>query len=393
MNINISNLTLNSVPYLTQIRTSETMEEEARMDLPHELMIQILLRLPVKSLIRFKCVSKSWFSLISDTNFANSHFQITQTPRILFISTSTCETRSIDFESSLNDDDSVSASLNLDFLLPESYLNLEIKGSCRGFIFLHCYPNKYLWNPSTGFHKQIPFSPFGSSLYAEYFYGFGYDQSTDDYLLVSMLIDPVTNISSQLEFFSLRGNSWKEIEIEGSHFRYSNPIEDEQPKPGLLFNEAIHWLAYRHDSRLLRDVIVAFDLTERKLFDMDLPDEFDHQLDYCGLWVFGEFLSLWAKDCYIDTIEIWVMKEYKMPSSWTKTHVLSFDSMPSDYFSPLCCTKRGDIIETDGDTGLVKSDDKGQLLEHRSFRNDSHGSHVAIYTESLLSLPCDGEQA
>jgi hypothetical protein len=47
--------------------------------LPHELIIQILLRLPVKSLLRFKCVCKLWLTLISDAHFANSHFQITAT--------------------------------------------------------------------------------------------------------------------------------------------------------------------------------------------------------------------------------------------------------------------------------------------------------------------------
>ncbi|RHN79380.1 putative F-box domain-containing protein [Medicago truncatula] len=45
--------------------------------LPDELITQILLRLPVETLIRFKCVCKSWFSLISNPYFANSQFQIT----------------------------------------------------------------------------------------------------------------------------------------------------------------------------------------------------------------------------------------------------------------------------------------------------------------------------
>jgi hypothetical protein len=45
--------------------------------LPLELIIQILVRLHVKSLLRFKCVCKSWFSHFSDTNFAKSHFQLT----------------------------------------------------------------------------------------------------------------------------------------------------------------------------------------------------------------------------------------------------------------------------------------------------------------------------
>ncbi|MCI24237.1 F-box/kelch-repeat protein, partial [Trifolium medium] len=44
--------------------------------LPEELIIQILLRLPVRSLLEFKCVCKSWKTRISDPKFAKSHLEI-----------------------------------------------------------------------------------------------------------------------------------------------------------------------------------------------------------------------------------------------------------------------------------------------------------------------------
>jgi hypothetical protein len=70
--------------------------------LPSELIVEILLRLPVKSLIRFKSICKPWFSLISQHNFANSHFQITaatHTRKILTISrTLPHKIQSTDFE-------------------------------------------------------------------------------------------------------------------------------------------------------------------------------------------------------------------------------------------------------------------------------------------------------
>lgn len=242
---------------------------------------------------------------------------------------------------------------------------------------MHTRSNIYIWNPSTGLHKQIPFSPIASNL--EYFYGFGYDRLTDDYLMVLMSYDAsktLATVSSHLEFFSLRDNTWKEI--KGTHFPYSNPILY-QPKAGLLFNEAIHWLAYHND--LHQYVVVAFDLMKRKLCNMYLPDEFDNILDYSGLWVFGEFLSFSSNNFDNHTVEIWVMKEYKVHSSWTKTHVLSIDANVNESlsFSPLCCAKSGDIIGTCGGIGLVKYNDKGQLLEHCSYRNDSRESQVAMY--------------
>jgi hypothetical protein len=66
----------------------------------------------------------------------------------------------------------------------ESYENTSyaIKGSCRGIIVLRISSGFHLWNPSTGVHKQIPLSPNDANYN---FFGFGYDQSTDDYLVIS----------------------------------------------------------------------------------------------------------------------------------------------------------------------------------------------------------------
>ncbi|KAK2423343.1 F-box/kelch-repeat protein [Trifolium repens] len=362
--------------------------------LPHELIIQILLRLPVKSLIRFKCVCKSWFSIISDSHFANSQFELTvatHTHRVLFIATvSPHETLSIDLEASLDDDSSI-VSLNPNFIPSEPSPYIEIKGSCRGFIlFLYRRSSFYLWNPSTGVHKNIPLSPLSFILEgeADYFYGFGYDRSTDDYLVVSMSSH---THSSYLEFFSLRANTWKQIDYEGTDFHYLNATEEYDPKVGFLFNGAIHWLVFSLD--LKKDAILAFDLMEWTLLDMPLPDEVDYELDSSGLWVFQEFLSIWSRNYDNDTVEIWVMKEYKLHSSWTKTHVLSTDAIPTKNFSPLRSTKSGDIVGADDHTGLVKYNDERQLLGHHSYSNNPHEFQVAVYTESLLSLAGDNVQA
>ncbi|XP_058766165.1 F-box/kelch-repeat protein At3g06240-like [Vicia villosa] len=320
------------------------------MFLPQELMIQILVWLPVKSLTRFKCVSLS-----------------------------------IDFEALL-DDDSGSVSLDLDRTFPQHFtdIEVEIKGSCRGFILLCHTFDLYLWNPSTGFHKQIPISPFGFNL--DCFYGFGYDHSTDDYLVVLMFQHDLYNPTLQLLYFSLKGNTWKQV--EGPHYRYTNRNREE-PKGGSLYNGAIHWLAHRDD--LLTEVIVAFDLVEKKLSYILLPCDSDGSPLHCGLWVYGESLSIYTTNYATNTVDIFVMKEYKVDSSWTMTHALPYDVIPNEGFCPLCCTKNGDIVGRDDGGGLVKYDKNGQFLEHHSYTNDDLPRQWTMYIESLLSLPSDGD--
>jgi hypothetical protein len=87
------------------------------------------------------------------------------------------------------------------------------------------------------------------------------------------------------------------------------------------------------------------------------------------------------------TVEIWVMNEYAVQSSWTKTFILPIDFIPSEFFFPLCSTKSRDIIGSDDACGFVRYDDKGQWLEYLFDSDERGGYEMAVYTESLLSLP------
>ncbi|KAG6431360.1 hypothetical protein SASPL_109439 [Salvia splendens] len=46
--------------------------------LPNDVIIEILTRLPVKPLLKFKCVCKSWRALISSTQFVAAHLEFTK---------------------------------------------------------------------------------------------------------------------------------------------------------------------------------------------------------------------------------------------------------------------------------------------------------------------------
>ncbi|KAI5416058.1 hypothetical protein KIW84_041196 [Lathyrus oleraceus] len=377
-------------------KTKKTTPTQLKQYVPQELIIEILLNLPVKSLIRFQCLSKAWFSLISDPDFAKYHFQFApHTRRIEFISNDLQQTTSIDFEEHLDLRNAIVKRCN--FLDPQAESLIPIISSCRGFIFFHHSSSFCILNPCTKVHRQIPLAPgeFETNIelyHFYYLYGFGYDELRDDYLVVSVSFFPDVEDLSRLEYFSLKDNKWKEIKDTYFHFT-SDKID---PRVGSLFNDAIHWLALHSDS--LMEVIIAFDLTERKLFEMAYPNGVEHKSDHCELWVFGEFLSLWAMDCENNSIEIWLMKEYNVPSSWIKAIILPMEILSPHQFTPICSTKNGDIIGTDGENILLRYNDEGETIEGSSYccfpdSAVSNGSPSIMYTESLLSLPGDDMQA
>ncbi|XP_061344246.1 F-box protein CPR1-like [Gastrolobium bilobum] len=331
--------------------------------LPEELIAEILLRLPVKSLVRFKCVCKSWFSLISDPQFAKSHFDLAAAPTHRLLVDKSFRA-SIDIEAFFDDD---SALVHLATPIP-FYRNssLRMLGSCRGFILLKFGRNSnfdlILWNPSTGSHKTIPFSrPYSwSSSYC----GLGYDVATDDYLVITIL-------PHRIEFFSLKTNSWNKIE---GNYPFSKDGDDwgwyayKVGKVGLFLNGALHWLD-------VPDGVDVVDKTARCL-----------SLCYC-----------WSRGTSEAMIEIWTMKEYKVQSSWTKSAVsITFLMAPDIYLSPICFTEGGEIVVGSDDRGvLMKLNGEGKLLNYRKYNRGFVESmslsnpFSIMYRESLLSLPSD----
>jgi hypothetical protein len=140
------------------------------------------------------------------------------------------------------------------------------------------------------------------------------------------------------------------------------------PKLGSFLNGAIRWLVCNHETW---SNIIAFDVKELRMSEIPLPDDFD-VADSSGMQydvlVLGGLISAWIEFEEMDTVQIWVMQEYALHSSWTKTLVFSIHHIPHYLFSPICSTNCGDIVGSDGNSGLVKFNDKGQLLYGRVYR-------------------------
>lgn len=135
-----------------------------------DIIFEILARLPVKSLMRFRCVCKSWSYLISDPYLAKRHLSYAErgiteiSSRLIY---SMDPPRSLDHEALKDLKDHVDghfANRELDFpvMFPDySDLQKSIVGCCNGLICILVQGvNFILWNPCTRYSKVLPRTQF-----------------------------------------------------------------------------------------------------------------------------------------------------------------------------------------------------------------------------------------
>ncbi|XLQ99404.1 hypothetical protein S83_065603 [Arachis hypogaea] len=255
--------------------------------------------------------------------------------------------------------------------------SLSILGSSRGFILLriHVYGAPLLlWNPVTGSHRSVPYpvaDPDACGSSNNLWSGLGYDESSDDYLVVVGW----HQLRPQWQYFSVRTNSWKEIEC-GHLPLYL--VDDDSAR---FCNGVLYWLAFKDIA--LNFLIVAFDIAGKHLSIVSFPTSGSF-----GRGLFAGCLGLSYLNFTEDQkFEIWVMKE----SSWTKLNVV----LPLDHgIHPLYFTK-GELVGTKNND-LVKVSDKGVLVESLRISCRDNDLKMVMFTQSLLSLPdefgCTGEE-
>ncbi|XP_021894304.1 F-box/kelch-repeat protein At3g23880-like [Carica papaya] len=130
--------------------------------LPNDITADILSRLPVKSLMQFKCVSKPWRSLISSSKFAQLHLkrskQDTITNPYKLLITTFPRQSIVDHEASSHDSNKeLEAISELEYPIRVPDLEAEVAGSCDGLVCLVVdYDNFILWNPTTRKSMELP---------------------------------------------------------------------------------------------------------------------------------------------------------------------------------------------------------------------------------------------
>lgn len=319
-------------------------------NLHSDVIIEILLRLPVKSLCRFKCVCKLWQFLISHPKFARRHVNLTNIDKeiehrrrkLILNSRSLSSLCYVEYEAMTSNH--VTA-LELDLQMIKSGLDeVKLIGSFNGLLCISVEPERiFLINPAIKEVKKIPNFHDGlrrhrlAPISRPCIYGFGYDHSLDDYKVVKIVDESVVYV------YSLKTDTWRRAQ----NFPYKSFNSD----PGIPLNGAVHWVFGRgkHSIEPLPwpGVIVAFYFTEGKLREVPLPSEAAAD-SFTTVGVLGGclcWLTRGTGTTATKRYDFWVMSEYGAKESWTKVAI----NIPFLCLRPLSFLKNDEaLFDIDG---------------------------------------------
>ncbi|KAL4600511.1 hypothetical protein ACB092_11G203800 [Castanea dentata] len=306
--------------------------------LPEEVVLEILHRLPVKSLIRFRCVSKSWNSLITSTAFINSH--LTRSLSLPSNSSKLIVRHCVDkpylehYKLIDDNNDSFDQIQNIEFPLTSRRIqHFELIGSANGLFSLYEQECFILWNPSIRKFITLPKPCITVKTHGKVTCrsAFGFDLRTNDYKVVRIAFQCRTNTSEEakiplVEIHSLNEGSWRKTSAGDS---FSRGISfDDWRQPSASLNGAVHFVANDRDNNCC-PLVLSFNLGDEAFRVISVPNGAFHTSDYVHTSVIGGSLSLLCHDTYRHTVNkccsIWVMKEYGVVDSWTKQFTVNLN--------------------------------------------------------------------
>ncbi|XP_043712433.1 F-box protein CPR1-like [Telopea speciosissima] len=361
-------------------------------NLPQVVMEDILSRLPVKSLLRFRCVCKAWCALISDPFFVKIHINqslaSSSNPSLLL--TGLVDLYSVELNVC---EQEVAKKLHLPL---KALQDITVLGSCNGLLCISISKDFeddiILWNPSTRRHQKLLFTPievhvpykfrvkFGFSRFIGY--GFGYEPTTGDYKLVMFAqasFDDGYTWHSEGKVYSLITNSWKRIGDMDCCLTTR--------LPGVLANSALHWIADRVKGPFTPpSIIVSFDLKNEEFGEVPLPEFVDSKF-HMTVGVLGGKLCMvcnFERVC----VEVWIMKDYGIRDSWEKQFSIKQPSRLRSFMSvsPICYSKNGEIVLAKASGELFMYDPRRGRVRKLRIRGDLYKDEAKICIGSLVPL-------
>ncbi|KAJ0789159.1 putative F-box domain-containing protein [Helianthus annuus] len=308
-------------------------QQRAKISFPEEIIEEILSRLPVKSILRFKSVSKPWRSLISNPSFTKLHSTRAAVNHrtALFISAHDPSTRKRYFLSAAHDGGSLTHLITLHNT--PTRCDITESQHLNGLVLFNYgdgYQNyAFVVNPSTHKVLKLPNPTNYGTGKTDICYFFGFDESKNEHKVLNItitthhvsLVKPVIEIM----IFSLSNYSWRKIDVEFplvvSQFRWCYGL-----KRSVCVNSVIHLMLVNQKE------LLAFDLRTEKFSIVKIcSDAVPHRI-ICNrphlikvdglLGVVCHDQMITNNDVYVWILQdyengVWVRETITFPKSWS----------------------------------------------------------------------------
>ncbi|XP_074306266.1 putative F-box protein At1g32420 [Silene latifolia] len=367
------------------------MRKQKRNKLPttklvKEICLEILVKLPIKAILRFRCVSKLWCSLIDDLHFTSTHLKnqhkLQDESRLLVLEPhEMCDRNQL---GAIRRSDTFRRMSKHEFGDDWS-IHYHATGYINGVLCVKKYITAevlpvqiFLWNPSIRKALEIPLPRAAKSkaIIDNIDCAFGFDPITNDYKIVaSLYIRGEHHFPKFVEIYTLSKNSWKFFEKE----KY--PILWDKYRPKAYLNGIIYWMGIdllENTPKGKFSHLVSFNVDKEALNYIDLPDcEIFDDPDHERFPIVLD-QSIAIMDIYPKYTSIWAMRE----NSWFKRYTINLQLFQKCVF----LKSNGNLLHR-GEQGGVSS----YHLESTKVKGISKSYKVvsyftSAYMESLVLL-------
>ncbi|KAL8059798.1 hypothetical protein ABFX02_03G110300 [Erythranthe guttata] len=365
--------------------------------LPLEIIIEILSRLPIRTIVTCKSVCKTWRNLIQTRAFVDSHLSKSSSGVV------TCKIsryfKIFEFVDELDLDHHNRHYIPVtEFRCNKFMESSQLEGSANGLLFLRSIincNNLYICNPITREYIQLPYAGIFSSFSVLVTYGFGVSKITGRYKVVRVLQECILHPDTMgvvritkcvCHVHTIGTGIWRSIAP-------SAMLEHDCFSTAVFINGSLHWLVT--DLQKGFKSISCFDL-ETEIFSTFSPPRLmgrsENRTEF-RLVSLGEYLCV-CDNTREDEIVIWLMKEYGDEKSWTRGFVVrktleflrgNFE-LPN-FVCPIKVFKNGDMLMAWFQLYMVhyshKTKDTTRIDVFGPYEYDND---ILLHTSSFLSL-------
>lgn len=365
--------------------------------IPYHILSNIVEKLDVKSLVRFKTMNKECQNYINNSNFIKQHLNNSlQHPtefNTLLIFTSAHSLYLVDDLRSLSP-------CPIKLSLPPAFQHVSpptLVGSCNGLVCISSgvFQNNYfLFNPTNP--TAVKILPVADNDISRYGYSsrcisvgsaFGYDEKNDDYKIVYIWYrrDSSDDLGVQGMIYSLKLGSWKLLDP---------PAYVGGPWTYIVFaflNNCLHFYTNGNDVK----VIISFNLHDEEWSQMNFPD-LDETYEVNDVFVLEGCLStlivIRQQHCFYQ--QLWVMKEYGVTESWTRLLIFPLSCTSLVSLNVLFYSKRlkryllSSCVTEENDYDLYWYNEVDGYIEEVKIQGDLKIHGIQMVIPSLVPIGC-----